>query len=1352
MTKLDKAVKGVLITVLILTAGLFLYALIHVGEQEEPYAGMFEVNELSDGWTLIGPDGTLTPDVRLPVDARQTAEQAVLLRGRLPSDISGGMRLCVRAVRQDVVIRVNGEERANYRAIAPEYGRRSPLDAFVLADLYGADAGGTVEIKLVPKASGLGRYYEVTYAYGNNVWFPYIMQSLPLVLIAVFLILFGMLSVAAYYFMRKKMPSFSAVRYLAETMIVSGMWILSESKIRQLIFRSPSYSSIFSYLLMEVMAALFIMYFNEVQEQRYKLVYTVLECGILFQIIVNTALALTGVANYYQTLTFSHIWAGLGILLTILALAADVRSKRIRKYALTAVGMLTLLLCAAMEIIDAYIPNSAGFGVYLGLGLIVLLGTTLIQSVNGELLRVKRQQASDNANRAKSAFLANMSHEIRTPINAILGMDEMILRESSEREIRSYARDIQNAGKTLLSIINDILDFSKVEEGKMEILPTQYDISSVINDLVNMVRGRAEDKGLQFTLQVDENTPTMLFGDEIRIRQCALNLLTNAVKYTEKGSVTLGVGFETRGEDRISLRFTVIDTGIGLKPGDIDRIFSPFSRVEESRNRSIEGTGLGMSITRQLLELMDSHLDVQSVYGEGSTFSFAVEQPVVKWTPIGEFAERFEADRTRHETYRESFRAPGARILVVDDMPVNLTVIKGLLKRTRIVVDTAESGEEAVRKAAQQQYDVIFIDHMMPGMDGIETLAALKELPSMEEHTSFIALTANAVSGAREMYFEAGFSDYLAKPVDSKALEEMLMTHLPPAKLSMAEKTEESGEEAAPAVFVVSCDERLCDLAADILKQRYRVKVCRSAEGAPAQAEEFQPDLILLDVRMGEKSGLEVLRALKRSALAHDVPTVLMIDEEDAGVEAVSLRNGAADFIRKAHIPDTLMRRIRRIIQLSRLQADLQNEVKRQIERSERLSKEMMITLSTAIDAKDRFARGHSTHVATYAAEIARRMGRSGKEQERIYAMGLLHDIGKIGVGEDVLNKTEKLSEEEKTQIRRHTVIGGEILRAITEMPELAQIARWHHERYDGTGYPDGLKGEDIPEAARIICVADSYDAMTSTRVYSRPRTQSEVRAEIVRCSGTQFDPKIAKIMLRMIDEDTGFRMTERTVDAGIWKGSSQYWLFDAQEKTEDAVPERDGLPSWLAGVEEIDRPTGLRFCGTPEVYLDTLTIYAKNVESFAGEIERAYGSGDVATATVKIHALKSTSLVIGAAELSALAKDLEAAGHANDTQKLDAELGGLIARYRALGRRLAPLTEPEAERDGELPAISDEQLQTAYGMIRSLLADFEYDRAASMIGSLYGFRLPEDERERCDKLRSAAENFDWDRIEELLP
>ena len=288
-----------------------------------------------------------------------------------------------------------------------------------------------------------------------------------------------------------------------------------------------------------------------------------------------------------------------------------------------------------------------------------------------------------------------MSHEIRTPINAVLGMDEMILRESTETPIRTYAANIMSAGKTLLSLINDILDLSKVEEGKMEIIPVQYDLSSLINDLVNMTRDRAIKKGLKFNINVDRHIPRLLTGDEIRIRQCVMNLLTNAVKYTETGEVTLTISFTT-GENTASghilLDFKVEDTGIGMKAEDMEKLFSPYKRIEEKRNRAIEGTGLGMSITRQLLELMGSALKVKSEYGKGSEFSFAIDQEVVKWEEIGDVAARFGELSDRGYEYHELFHAPEARILVVDDTEMNLTVMQSLLKKTRIKIDTALSG------------------------------------------------------------------------------------------------------------------------------------------------------------------------------------------------------------------------------------------------------------------------------------------------------------------------------------------------------------------------------------------------------------------------------------------------------------------------------------------------------------------------------------------------------------------------------------------------------------------------------------------------------------------------------------
>ncbi|MCR4780457.1 MAG: response regulator [Ruminiclostridium sp.] len=414
-------------------------------------------------------------------------------------------------------------------------------------------------------------------------------------------------------------------------------------------------------------------------------------------------------------------------------------------------------------------------------------GTVYVLQDNTELYKHAKEleemtERAKAANEAKSVFLSSMSHEIRTPINAVLGMDEMILRESTEPGIISYAEDIKSAGNTLLSLINDILDFSKIEEGKMDIFPENYEPGETITDLVNMIKGRAEEKGLRFEVAADSDIPRVIRGDEVRIKQCVLNLLTNAVKYTEKGSVTFTVSFEREEDGNMLLRFTVKDTGIGMKPEDLAELFAPFERFDSGRNRRIEGTGLGMTITRRLLDLMGSVLEVKSVYGQGSEFSFAVRQKIIDPEPMGDLSERDTAGR-RYADYHESFRAPDARLLAVDDTPVNLSVIKGLLKKTGIAIDSADSGREALRLAAENRYDIILLDHMMPEMDGIETLHELRGIPGYAD-TVCIALTANVISGAREMYLEAGFSDYLSKPVDSEKLEETLIKYLPPEKVT----------------------------------------------------------------------------------------------------------------------------------------------------------------------------------------------------------------------------------------------------------------------------------------------------------------------------------------------------------------------------------------------------------------------------------------------------------------------------------------------------------------------------------------------------------------------------------------
>lgn len=394
----------------------------------------------------------------------------------------------------------------------------------------------------------------------------------------------------------------------------------------------------------------------------------------------------------------------------------------------------------------------------------------------------QQKQIADEANKAKSRFLANMSHEIRTPINAILGMDEMVLRDSNEKDVREYAENIKESGKTLLALVNDILDFSKVEEGKLEINPVSYEPGVMVNDLVNMIKERAAKKGIAFNVDFNTDIPRLLKGDEIRIKQCALNLLTNAVKYTDEGSVSLTVGYRRIDNSRIVLDIRIEDTGTGIKPEDMEDLFSPFKRIDETKNRSIEGSGLGISITKSLLELMGSTLEVTSEYGKGSTFFFGIEQEILNPESIGDFEQRSGNGKEKRHEYAELFHAPSANILVVDDIKMNLTVITKLLRRTQMKIDTASSGPEAIRMAAKKHYDIIFIDHLMPEMDGIETLKHLKEQDD-GSGTVYVALTANAISGAREMYLGEGFTDYVPKPVEGEKLEKLIMGYLMPEKL-----------------------------------------------------------------------------------------------------------------------------------------------------------------------------------------------------------------------------------------------------------------------------------------------------------------------------------------------------------------------------------------------------------------------------------------------------------------------------------------------------------------------------------------------------------------------------------------
>lgn len=417
-----------------------------------------------------------------------------------------------------------------------------------------------------------------------------------------------------------------------------------------------------------------------------------------------------------------------------------------------------------------------------------------IRKLNQEYEKAKDEAV--RANEAKSLFLSNMSHEIRTPINAVLGMNEMILRECADKQILSYAANIRSSGKTLLFLINDILDMSKIESGKMEIVRVEYEPENMMMDLWNVIFLRAQEKGLSIRFTLDETMPRVLYGDDVRIKQIVTNLLTNAVKYTPQGGIEMTAAYERAEGGTIKLIISVKDTGMGIRKEDMGKLFESFQRLDEEKNRNIEGTGLGMNITMSLLKLMDGDMKVESEYGKGSVFTVTIPQRIVCDEPTGDFDS---IRKRREETLskkQQSFEAPEARVLVVDDNSMNLTVFQSLLKRTKMQITTADSGKRCLELVKQEPYHIIFMDHMMPEMDGIETLHEMQKLSDYPNAaTPVIVLTANALSGAREGYLKEGFVDFLTKPIDGDLLEETVQKYLPDTLVKRTEGEGESGEE-----------------------------------------------------------------------------------------------------------------------------------------------------------------------------------------------------------------------------------------------------------------------------------------------------------------------------------------------------------------------------------------------------------------------------------------------------------------------------------------------------------------------------------------------------------------------------
>lgn len=443
----------------------------------------------------------------------------------------------------------------------------------------------------------------------------------------------------------------------------------------------------------------------------------------------------------------------------------------------------------------------------------------------------KQKKEIEELNRTQNRFFSSMSHEIRTPINTIIGLNEMILREDVSEEVAADAKSIQGAGKMLLTLINDILDMSKMESGKMDIVPVAYDVGAMLSDIVNMIWIRAREKGLAFHIDVDQAMPAQLFGDEVRIKQVLINLLNNSVKYTQEGSVTLSIQCKMIHQGHAQVSYSITDTGMGIRKESIPHLFSAFKRVDEEKNRYIEGTGLGLSIVKQLVELMGGDIAVNSVYKKGSTFVVTLPQEIVGEDKLGELNLEARHAMNVREHYKQSFEAPRAHILIVDDNETNLMVAEKLLRDTKVQIETVTSGAQCLGKTLQNRYDVILMDHLMPEMDGIECLHAIRtQTGGLNHNIPVVILTANAGGENQALYRREGFDGYLLKPVSGIQLETELLRHLPGELVRIMDAAGSAGITESPVLAhkkkmaVMISTDSVCDLPGHLV-EKYQIAV-----------------------------------------------------------------------------------------------------------------------------------------------------------------------------------------------------------------------------------------------------------------------------------------------------------------------------------------------------------------------------------------------------------------------------------------------------------------------------------------------------------------------------------------------
>ena len=936
------------------------------------------------------------------------------------------------------------------------------------------------------------------------------------------------------------------------------------------------------------------------------------------------------------------------------------------------------------------------------------------------MFRLESKKAQEEAaraeelNRSQNRFFSSMSHEIRTPIHTILGLNEIILRqENTSEEIQKDARNIQGAGKMLLSLVNDILDVSKIEAGKMEIVPVDYSVGDLVSEIVNMVWLTTQEKGLEFKVDIDPSTPAMLFGDEVRIKQILVNLLNNAAKYTSEGSVTLHMECEDAAEGNVLMKISVADTGMGIKKESLPHLFDAFQRVDEEKNRLIEGTGLGLSIVKQLVDLMGGSISVNSVYTQGSTFFVTLPQGVVGGRTIGDL-NIASNEETSNTQFTHRFRAPGVQILIVDDNEMNLEVETKLLLGTDIAIDTATSGRAALERTLRKKYDVILMDHLMPEMDGIECMTQIRrQTGGLNREIPMIVLTANAGGENKELYHASGFDGYLLKPVSGLQLEEMLLKMLPQEKVIRGASEELSHQEMNTArgysrkiPVRITCN-TMCDL----------------------------PEAITSDMELDR---IPFMIHTENGTFYDSVETVsdeLIRYMNDTGKDVTTDPPSVDDFL--AFFTEKL-KTAHHVIHIA-MTSVMSKEYENAMEAAKSLENVTVINAETLSSSTGLLAMlAYKMAQQNASAEWIVRELEAMKKQ--IHCSFVLADTGFM---------------------TRHGFI-SERMNMILKTLWLRPCLQLKNNKFGIGRIWMGSRMKCYEKYIRYALPLNAHpdkDILFVTYVDMAEEELLWIEKEVRK----RFD--FDRIIFQKASAAIACNCGSGTFGLLYMdKGNRSYRLgtlvppdIDGNEE-EPATFEIDDLlrekarASAKPHFEGIDTEAGMKNSGSKEAYDAVLQIFYDSIGEKAEEIDAYYRANDLKNYTIKVHAMKSSAKLIGALKLSDDAQRMEDAGKAEDLDYIRANHEKLLSEYRKFSQILKEECGKKQEMgDQEKPVADRELMDGFYETLDEASDTMNADLIEQAFAEMEDYAIPQEEAEIFAALKQAADRYDFENLTRIL-